>query len=365
MVDTCRPQCCYRPVLAWEKDVDMLGAVARVISALIAVTLSAQMTAARADPVEQFYRGKTLRIVIGYGVGGGYDLYGRAAAEFLGQFIPGRPTIVPQNMPGGGSFVAAKFLYGAAPKDGSVIGVLSQTLALEAAMQGEKAGLSVLEMPYIGRMTTSVDLGHGLPGAPFSTFEDARRSEIVAGASGGASASNLYPTALNAFAGAKFKIVTGYAGINEIVLAAERGEVQLVTSNGLPIVMARNPDWITKKQIPIIYQASLTRHPLVPHVPTLGELGTTDENKAILRAIASSGDFGRPLSTTPGVPPERLNALRRAFDAMVKDPDFLAKMKERRMAIEPASGEELDRIARETASLPTSLLARIAALTKQ
>lgn len=343
------------------KKVRALGAL---VSAYFLATTNS-FTPAAANPVEEFYRGKTIRIIIGYGVGGGYDLYGRVAAEFLGSFIPGRPTILPQNMPGGGSFVAAKFLHSAAPRDGTVIGVLSQTLALEAAMQGGKAGLDVTELPYIGRMTTSVDLGHGLPGAAFSTFEDARRTEIVAGASGGASASYLYPASLNAFAGAKFRIVTGYAGINEIVLAAERGEVQLVTSNGLPIVMAKNPDWITKKQIPIIYQAALNRHQLLPHVPTLGELGKTEDDKRILRAIASSGEFGRSVLATPSMPAERLTALRDAFTAMVNDATFLAKMKERRIAIEPASGPELDKIARDTAALPPALLAKIAGLVKK
>jgi tripartite-type tricarboxylate transporter receptor subunit TctC len=189
---------------------------------------ASSFTPATANSIEEFYRGKTIRIIIGYGVGGGYDLYGRIVAEFFGSFMPGRPTIVPQNMPGGGSFVAAKFLHSAAARDGTIMGVLSQTLALEAAMQGGQAGLDVTELPYIGRMTTSVDLGHGLPGAPFSTFEDARRTEIVAGASGGASASYLYPASLNAFAGSRFRIVSGYAGINEIVLAAERMPLPLV-----------------------------------------------------------------------------------------------------------------------------------------
>jgi tripartite-type tricarboxylate transporter receptor subunit TctC len=336
-----------------------------VVAALVlAVAVNANVGAA-ADPVEQFYKGKTIRLVIGYGVGGGYDLYGRAAAEHLSRFVPGHPIFVPQNMPTGGSFVAAKYLYEAAPKDGTVLGVLSQTLALDTAMRDDGAGIKIAEMPYIGRMTTSVDLGHGLPGAPFSTMEDARTTEIVAGSSGGASASYLYPAALNAFAGAKFKIVSGYAGINEITLAAERGEVQLITSNGLPVLMSRNPDWITEKKIPILYQAALIRHPLVSHVPTLGKLGSGVESNAILRIIASSGDFGRSIIAPPGVPKERLKALRRAFDAMVRDPEFLEKMKERRMSIEPATGQALDAIVQETTGSPHALLSKIAALVKK
>lgn len=319
----------------------------------------------KADTVEEFYKGKTLRVIIGYGVGGGYDLYGRAAAEYLGRFIPGRPSIVPQNMPGGGSFVAAKYMFEAAPRDGTVLGVLAQTLALDTVMQGDKAGIDVSQMPYVGRMTSSVEMGHGMPGAPFKTFEDARRTEIVVGASGGASPAYLLPAALNAFAGARFKIVSGYAGINEITLAAERGEVQLVSSAGLPNMMARRPQWITEKLIPILYQAALRRHPLIPDVPTMGELGVDDEAKAILRVISSSGDFGRPINTTPGVPVARLAALRKAFQEMVRDPEFLATMKSRNIIIEPVSGEELDEIARETTKTPRHLLGKISALVKK
>jgi len=318
-----------------------------------------------AQQAEDFYRGKTIRMIIGYGVGGGYDLYGRAAAEFMGRFISGRPTIVPQNMPTGGSFVAAKYLYGAAPRDGTILGVLSQTFPLDVVMQGEKAGIDVLAMPYVGRMTTSVEMGHGLPGAPFSTFEDVRRAEVVVGASGGASGSFLIPASLKQFAGAKIKIVTGYAGITEITLAAERNEVQLVPSAGLPVVMQRNPEWIEKKTIPILYQAALRRHPLLPDVPTMGELGLDEEGKSILRIVASSGDFGRSIVTTPGVPPERLAMLRKAFQEMVRDEEFKAKMAERRIAIEPATGEELDEIARETARAPRALLDKIAALVEK
>lgn len=320
---------------------------------------------AAADPVEEFYKGRTIRMIIGYGVGGGYDLYGRAAAEHLGRFIPGRPSIVPQNMPAGGSFVAAKYMFEAAPRDGSVLGVLAQTLALDTVMQGEKAGIDVSQMPYIGRMTTSVEMGHGMPGAPFKTFEDARRTEIVVGASGGASPAFLLPAALNAFAGAKFKIVSGYAGVNEITLAAERGEVQLVSAAGLPNMMARRPQWIRERMIPILYQAALRRHPLIPDVPTMGELGLGEEGKAILRVISSSGDFGRPINTTPGVPPARLVALRKAFQEMVRDAEFLGAMKSRNIIIEPATGEELDEIARETTKTPRAMLDRISVLIKK
>ena len=318
-----------------------------------------------ADPVEDFYKGKTVRLIVGFPAGGGYDLYARPVAEFMGRFIPGKPIIITQNMAGAGSFVAAKYMFGVAPRDGSVIGMLAQSLPLDTVTQSDKADISVAQMPYIGRLTSSVEIGHGMPGAPFSTFEDARRAEIVTGASGGAAPSYLTPAALNKFAGAKFKIVSGYASTVEMTLAAERGELQFVPATGLATIMARNPDWITQKKIPILFQGALSRHPLIPHVPTLGELGLDEDGKTILRLIASSGDIGRSVNATPGVPKERLAALRKAFQDMIADAEFKTRMQERNLAIEPATGEQLDDIARQTATTSRQVLDQISALLKR
>jgi len=333
-----------------------------------AATLSTALALAgpcAADEVIDFYRGKTVRVIIGYGPGGGYDLYGRVTAEYLGRFIPGNPAVVPQNMPGAGSFAAAKYLYEAAPRDGTVLGIVAQTFPLDAAMKRDKEKVDPTEMPYIGRLTGNVDFGHGMPNARFKTFEDARAREIVVGATGGASPALLLPKALNKYAGAKFKIITGYAGSNETMLAAERGEVEMVGANGLASTMARRPEWITERKVPILYQATLKRHPLLPHVPALPELGLTDEGRAVLTAIASSADIGRAIMTTPGVPKERLAALRKAFQQMLADPDFLAKMKDRGITIEPATGEELDEIARQTMNTPKRILELTAELLKE
>ena len=348
-----------------RRSSSMLAKSRMAFAALTGLALANSTATATADPVEDFYKGKTLRMIIAFGVGGGYDLYARAAAENLGRFIPGKPMIVPQNMPGGGGFVAAKYMFGAAPRDGTVLGVLAQSLALDSAIQSDKAGVNIVEMPYIGRMTSSVEVGHGMPGAKFSTFEDARRTEIVAGSSGTASPTFIMPAALNKFAGAKFKIVTGYAGVTEITLAAERGEVQFVGSGSLTVLMTKNPNWITQKNFPILYQAALKRDPLIPDVPTLGELGLDDEGKSVLRLIASSGDFGRAVNTTPGLPKERLAALRKAFVDMIQDPEFRAKMAERKIDIQPGTGEALDEIARNTVSAPQRQLDQISGLSKK
>lgn len=323
-----------------------------------AALLIATAPVANADPIEDFYKGKTLRILIGYGPGGGYDLYGRLTAEFLPRFIPGNPTMVPQNMPGGGSFVAAKFMAEAAPKDGTVFGSLAQTLALDS-MTNTQAKIDVTQFKYIGRLVTNIDTGVALPKSGIKSFEDVRQKQYIVGTSGGGSTTVLFPSALNAYAGAKFKLVRGYSGTTDIILAMERGEVDIVGAYGLPGMLVSQPNWVHKKEANIIYAASLKRHRLLPHVPTLPELGLTEEGKTVLRAASSTGEFGRSIITTPGVPPERLAALRKAFAAMLNDKDFQAAAAKRNMTIDPGTGEELDAIVRETLKLPREVVVQI------
>jgi tripartite-type tricarboxylate transporter receptor subunit TctC len=332
----------------------------RIVSGLVALAMGAAAalvppTAAAADPVEEFYKGKTLRIVIGYAAGGGYDLYGRVFAEHFGRFVPGRPTIVPQNMPGAGSFVAAKFIHDVAPKDGTVFGCVSQTLPLDAAMS-TKQDIDVTVMPYVGRLVDNVDIGLGAPGAWFKTYDEIRTREIVVGATGGASAGYLVPAALKEHGGAIFKIVSGYGGSNDVLLAMERKEVDLVGAIGLPGILQRNAPWITEGRAPVLYQTALKRHPLLPNVVTIAEVGTSERGTGVLRALAASADIGRSIVTTPGVPPERLAALRKAFEAMIKDPEFVATMKKRDITLAPAPGAEIDTLVRDLSRTPRPVL---------
>lgn len=327
----------------------------------IATAISTLLVTAptQAQPVSEFYRGKTLRLLIGYGPGGGTDLYARLVAEFLPRFIPGNPSIVPQNMPGGGSFVAAKFMYEAAPKDGTVLGSLSQTLALDSLIN-TSAKIDVTQLKYLGRTVTSIDVGVALPDSGIRSFDDVRAKEYIVGASGGGSTTVLYPTALNAYAGAKLKVVRGYKGTNDIILAMNRREVDIVGAYGLPGMLVSHPDWVYKKEATIVFAAALKRHRLLPHVPTMPELAQSAEGEAVLTAASSTGEFGRSILTTPGVPADRLAALRTAFAAMLADETFLATAKKRGMTIDPGTGEELDAITQQTLKLPSAVVAKIA-----
>jgi tripartite-type tricarboxylate transporter receptor subunit TctC len=330
-----------------------------------AVALAAMLTVApalRAEPVADFYRGKTMKLIIGYAPGGGYDLYGRLAAEFLSRHVPGNPTIVPENMPGGGSLKAILYLYQVAPQDGTYLGSVSQQIAANAVTD-EKNKMDVARFHYIGRFTSNIDVGVALPQAGIKSFEDARKRQIVVGADNGSMAL-IYAQALNTYGGGKLKIVKGYIGSADIQLAAERGEVDVNGSFSLPAVLASHPDWVRDGTAAILYQNALKRFRELPQVPTLSELMLTDEGRTVAHVVAGMAEVGRSILTTPGVPEDRLAALRAAFQQMLKDPEFVAACAKRNLMLDPASGQDMDAINQETMNLPKPIVEALRRLLK-
>jgi len=310
------------------------------IAALIA--LGAMLASpALADPVEDFYKGKSIRLIIGFDPPGGYDLYGRAAATYLGNFIPGKPTVVPQNMPGAGSKTAARFLYTAAPKDGTVIGIVSQQIAQNTLIEGTVGEMDVTKFGWIGRLTSNIDMGITWANGPIKSIDDIRKRETVVGGTGFAASSGMIPRLLNLTAGTKFKIVTGYKGSGDITLAMERGEVEVVGGTGWASTKVNHPQWIAEKKITILYQLAAERHRELPDVPTVAELALKPEDQAMLRFIGASADVGRYLIATPGIPAERFAALRKSFDAMMNDKEFIADMQKRNVDLDYMSGDKL------------------------
>jgi tripartite-type tricarboxylate transporter receptor subunit TctC len=320
---------------------------AKRIAVLIGLLLIAAPS--QADPVADFYRGKTVRLIIGYPPGGNYDLYGRLAVEFLGRHIPGNPTVIAVNMPGAGGFKAVDYLYNMAPKDGTHLGSVAQQLAMHLVLD-DKLGIDPTRFNYLGRIASNIDIAVALPRSGVKSFEDARKRELTVGAGTTSSTSAVYARALNTYAGTKFKIITGYPGTADIQLAVERGEIDVNGSESLAVVLASHPDWLRGKAT-ILYQSTLKRFPLLPQVPTMTELVTSDEGRMVTRVLAGTAEVGRSILTTPGVPPERLKALSSAFAAMIKDPQFLAAVQKRTIMIDPATGEELDALTRETMKL--------------
>jgi tripartite-type tricarboxylate transporter receptor subunit TctC len=322
------------------------------------LALAGVQAARSQQAIEDFYRGKQLEMVIGYSPGGTYDLYARLVARFLGNYIPGKPTIVPRNMPGAGSRAAAKWVFGVGPKDGTVLATADQSLSVEQAMGDKQLDLDTTKLIYIGNPNADNNTTATWYTSGVKTIEDAKRKQVVMGATGG-STSSQYPKAMNALIGTKFKIVIGYPGGNDINLAMEKGEVDGRGSNAWGAWKATRPDWLRDKKINILVQIGLTKAPDLPDVPLLMDLATNDQDRAIFKLLSASSTIGRPVFTSPGVPAERVKALRAAFDAMVKDPVFLAEAAKEHFDINPVSGEDMQKIVGEIVATPRPIADRM------
>src|SRR3712207_3260388 len=316
---------------------------------------------ARADAVADFYRGKTITLLIGYTPGGTYDAYGRLVARFMGDHIPGKPTIVPRNMPGAASRVAAAHLYNVAPRDGTMLATADQSLALAQAM-GEKLQFDVTKFTWIGNPSAGNNTTVTWHTSGVKTIEDAKAREVTMGATGG-STSSQYPKAMNSVLGTKFRIITGYPGGNDINLAMERGEVAGRGSDSWASWKGTRPDWLREGKINILVQIGLTKAPDLQHVPLLMDLAGNPEDRAVLKLLSAPSVIGRPIFGPPGVPAERVKALRQAFDATMKDPAFIAELEKAQLELEPVSGAELERLVNEIAATPKPIAERLAEIT--
>jgi tripartite-type tricarboxylate transporter receptor subunit TctC len=308
--------------------------------------------------VEDFYRGKKLDMIIGYSAGGTYDLYARLVARQLGNYLPGNPTIVPRNMPGGGSRTAVTWLYTAAPRDGTVLATGDQSLSVEQAMGDKQLKIDTRELIYIGNPMADNNTTAVLSTSPVKTIDDAKRIEIPLGATGG-STSSQYPKAMNALLGTKFRIILGYPGGNDINLAMERGEVAGRGSNAWGAWKSTRPEWVREKKLNILVQIGLTKAPDLPDVPLLIDLAKNEDDRAVLKVLSAPTTIGRPVFTTPGVPEDRVKALRAAFESMVRDPAFLDQAKKENLEINPVSGEELQRIVADIVATPKKIADRL------
>jgi tripartite-type tricarboxylate transporter receptor subunit TctC len=313
---------------------------------------------AQAQSVEEFYKGKTISMVIGYSPGGGYDTYARLVARFMGDHIPGKPQIVPRNMPGASSRVAAAFVYNVAPKDGTTLATGDQSLSV-AQVMGEKLQFDTTKFIYIGNPSAENNTTVTWHTSPVKTIDDAKKIEVPVGATGG-STSSQYPRAMNAVLGTKFKVILGYPGGNDINLAMERGEVSGRGSNSWASWKATRPEWLKDKKINILVQIGLSKSPDLPDVPLLMDLATNEEDRAVLKLLSSPSAIGRPIFTTPGVPEDRVKALRAAFQATIKDPAFIEEAKKAQLDLEPVSGEELQKIVSDIVATPEPIAKRLA-----
>jgi tripartite-type tricarboxylate transporter receptor subunit TctC len=335
----------------------------RVFSLLAALpALSLVVSPAGAQSVEEFYRGKTITMTVGTSPGGDYDLRMRMVSRHIGKHIPGNPTVIASNMPGAGQMLVANWLASVAPKDGTVIVALSQNMAVNQATGASGVKYDVRQFNWIGNTTDSPNVINAWHTTGIKTIQDVMQRELVVGATGTASGSYLYPYALNQLVGTKFKIVTGYPGGNDINLAMERGEVGGRGSNSWASWKATRPQWLAEKKIVILVQVGVKRNAELPDIPTMQDLAKNDLDKRVLTFISVDTAISRPLVTNGGVPRERVEALRRAFDDTMKDPEFLAEAAKSQTDISPMTGEEAQKIAESTIATPPDVLARANAL---
>ena len=311
-----------------------------------------------AQPQDAFFKGRTVSIYIGFGGGGSYDFYGHLVARHMGKHLPGNPTVIAQSMPGAGSFKLANFIASHAPKDGTALGIVSQAVALEEMLGSPGIQFKAAEFNWIGRATSVIEIMMTKAASHAKTIQDAMQREVLIGGTGPGSPSQGYPRLLNAGAGTKFRIIAGYPASAEVLLAMEKGEVDAAfTSWGS--LSAYHQDWLREKAINLLVQGTVARSSELPDVPAVGELGKSDEDRQMLQVYASTADIGRSFIAPPGMAPERVAALRAAFDATMKNPDFRAEVERSKAEFHPLGGAQLQGLIQKSMQTPAGVIARM------
>jgi tripartite-type tricarboxylate transporter receptor subunit TctC len=329
--------------------------------ALIACA-GAMIHAAAADDLAGFYKGKQMRMIIRSGPGGGYDQYARLLAKHMGKHIPGDPSIIPVNMPGGGGITAANNVAYVAPKDGTILTIVSQGLPMDQALglnASFKADLKAFG--WIGNMSDSNQVLVTWHTSPTKTLDDAFKRETLIGVTGAGSISTMIPAAMNTVLGTKFKIIAGYSDGPYVNLAMERGEVEGRGTNPYASYVSVTPQYISDHLINMLVQVGSKKDPAIPDVPLLIDYAKTDEQRQILQFFSKAVSVGRPIATTPDVPKERLTALRRAFDATLIDPEFVVDAKKQNAEISPMTGEELQQLVADLLDTPAPVRDKVKA----
>src|SRR5215470_83930 len=316
---------------------------------------SAAALPAQAQSVAEFYRNKSVNVLIGVGVGGEYDLHARLVARHIGKHIPGNPIVVPQNMTGAGGIKMANYLFAHAARDGTNIAMLGNNFPATQAVGGQGVQFDAVKFLWLGTIAPVVETMAVWSTAGVKTVDDLRQKEIVAGATGRGAITYIYPSMMNEYLGTKFKIVTGYEGGNQVNLAMERGEVQ-ARNNTWSSWKATKGDWIRNKLITVIVQAG----PRAPDLdaPSVEQLAKTPDERMLIELVTSGTHLGRPMATTPDVPADRLGALRDAYRATMADPEFLSDAAKAGFEVAPVNGEDMQKIVERIMSTPKELAAR-------
>jgi tripartite-type tricarboxylate transporter receptor subunit TctC len=329
----------------------------------VAIVLAglASTAAQAAEDVETFYKGKQLKVLIGSGPGGGYDLIGRLMADHMGRHIPGNPTLVPQNVPGAGSLTLANQLFNTAPKDGTVFGVVTNGMPTAQIFTPETARFDISKFHWLGSPGAEVQVVMVWHTAPVQSIQELFTKELIVGGVAPGTATVDVPLLMNGFMGTKFKLISGYEGNTQVDLAMERGEVLGQAANGWVSAKTRNQEWLSTGKAKVIAQYGTKKHPDLPNVP-LFDLPQNPDSRQAIEVLFARQDYGRPFLTPPGIPADRLQALQKAFMETMKDPAFLAAAEKAKLEIDPMSGEELDKLTKLVVRTSPEVGARIRAV---
>lgn len=329
---------------------------------LAAAAVVAFGASAQAQSVADFYKGKTVTIYIAFSPGGTYDLFGRMVARHIGKHIPGNPNVIGSNMPGAGGLTATNFMFRSAPKDGSAMAIITQNIAIEEALKNKAVQYKSNEFNWIGRATSNTEIHVLSTKSPGHTIEGAKKHETPVASTGPGSPSDSYPRLLNATIGTKFKVVRGYPGSTDGLLAIERGEMDGALTSWNTMKSTRM-NWLTEKRAFLPVQYTMKRSPELKDVPTAIELMTNDADRKLMAFALSSAEIGRSFLAPPGVPADRVQALRTAFNAAMKDPELLAEVEKAQLDFEPATGEELAKIIADSLAVDETTVERMRKIT--
>ena len=330
----------------------------RASAGLLAAFLAlAVVISARADEVADFYRGRSVTLFIGYSAGGGYDAYGRVLARHLDKHIPGGPSVVVQNMPGAGSLRCANFLYNLAPRDGTAIGHFSRGLAMEPLIGTSPTQFDARRFGWLGSGTDEVSIFVTWHSSAVKSWDDALIKPFTVAGEGSGSDPDVFSAVLKNAFGARLKLVSGYPGSAEVALAIERGEVDGRVGWSWSSLKLLKPDWVAGQRVNFIVQLALNKSQELAQAPLILDFADSERKRQILRLVLSRQPMARPFAAPPGLPQDRLRALRKAFDATMADPEFLAEAKHRGLEVNPVSGSEIDRLVDELYSTPPDIVA--------
>ncbi len=326
-----------------------------------AACLAFNLVPAAAQPFD--YAGKNLQMVIGFGPGGGYDLWARTLGRHIGKHLPGRPNVVPQNMPGAGSFIATNHIYTAAPKDGTVIGIIARDAALGPITGASGARFDATKLSWIGSPTTETNICIVHHTAKVKTVQDLFDKELILGDTGPGTGTRIYPKALAGILGLKFKLIGGFPASTDVFLAMERGEVEGICES-YDSVVNRKPDWIPTGKISILFQGGAAPNPELRGAPFILDFARKPEDRQALEFLYAGQGIGRPFVAPPDLPPERLQMLRDAFSATMRDAEFIADARRQKLDVEPVSGEQLSALIRKIYATPPAIVERVGNLVK-